>query len=149
MYRFYRQCLGSLGHTIWEGLTKEQIAFIMAQNKARKFSGVLGSIDCMHCSWKNCPISWQCLQKRHHVYCGVILEVVVDTDLWIWQVFFGMTCFHNDINMLQRSPVFAKLVEGHWYVANISIIFDAPCFFYTNLYIFCLYFFALLYIFRH
>jgi hypothetical protein len=32
----------------------------------------------------------------------------------------------------------------HWYVANVSIIFDAPCLFYTNCYMFCLRFVILL-----
>jgi hypothetical protein len=33
---------------------------------------------------------------------------------------------------------------AHWYIANVSIIFDAPCLFYINCYMFCLYFVALL-----
>jgi hypothetical protein len=33
---------------------------------------------------------------------------------------------------------------AEWYVANISIIFDDPCLFYTNCYMFCLHFVALL-----
>jgi hypothetical protein len=37
----------------------------------------------------------------------------------------------------------------HWYVANVSIIFDAPCLFYTNSSMFYLHFVALLYIFWH
>ena len=36
-----------------------------------------------------------------------------------------------------------------WYVSNVSIIFDAPCLFYTNSYMFCLHFVALLHDFRH
>jgi hypothetical protein len=35
-------------------------------------------------------------------------------------------------------------VYGEWYVANVSIIFDAPCLFYTNCYIFCPHFMTLL-----
>jgi hypothetical protein len=38
---------------------------------------------------------------------------------------------------------------GTWYVANISIIFDAPCLFYTNCFMFCLHFVAFLCIFRN
>jgi hypothetical protein len=38
-------------------------------------------------------------------------------------------------------------VGDAWYVANISIIFDAPCLFYTNCFVFCLHFMAFLCIF--
>jgi hypothetical protein len=34
-----------------------------------------------------------------------------------------------------------------WYVANVSIIFDAPCLFYTDCFMFCLHFMAFLCIF--
>jgi hypothetical protein len=43
----------------------------------------------------------------------VILEAVATHDLWIWHSFFGIPGFNNDINVLQRSPIFSKLVEGH------------------------------------
>ena len=44
--------------------------------------------------------------------CSVILEAVAAQDLWIWHAFFGMPGTHNDIRVLQCSPVFAKLVEA-------------------------------------
>ena len=34
----------------------------------------------------------------------------------------------------------AKLLDVLWYVANVSIIFDAPCLFYTNFYMFYVHF---------
>jgi hypothetical protein len=43
----------------------------------------------------------------------VILEAVAIHDLWIWHSFFGMPESNNDINVLQCSPIFSKLVEGH------------------------------------
>ena len=44
--------------------------------------------------------------------CSVILEAVADYDLWIWHAFFGTAGVRNDINVLQRSPVFKKLCDG-------------------------------------
>ena len=51
----------------------------------------------------------------------MILEPVATQDLWIWHTFFGMPGTHNDINVLQCSPVFAKLVEGHTFPVNFEI----------------------------
>jgi hypothetical protein len=76
------------------------------------FPGMLGSIDCMHWKWKNCPTA------HNGMYCGhvkeptIILEAVVSTDLWIWHAFFGLPGSHNDINVLRRSPLFDRLVKG-------------------------------------
>jgi hypothetical protein len=42
----------------------------------------------------------------------IILEAVASRNLWIWHAFFGLPGSHNDINVLHRSPLFAKLAEG-------------------------------------
>ncbi|XP_071714987.1 uncharacterized protein [Rutidosis leptorrhynchoides] len=77
------------------------------------FRGVLGSIDCMHWEWKNCPVSWQGqYTSGHKKNPSPILEVVASYDMWIWHAYFGVACSNNDINVLNRSPLFDSIKNG-------------------------------------
>ncbi|KAK1619273.1 hypothetical protein QYE76_024790 [Lolium multiflorum] len=49
----------------------------------------------------------------HSGGCTVILEAVASHDTWICHSFFGMAGSHNDINVLQHSPVFDGLAYAH------------------------------------
>ena len=73
---------------------------------------MLGSIDCMHWKWKNCPARWKGMYQGKSRIATVILEVVASRDLWIWHAFFGIPGSCNDINVLQRSLVFDDLLNG-------------------------------------
>ncbi|XP_021743214.1 uncharacterized protein LOC110709310 [Chenopodium quinoa] len=42
----------------------------------------------------------------------IILEALASKDLWIWNAFFGTPGSLNDINILQRSPMFDDICEG-------------------------------------
>ena len=61
------------------------------------------------------------------MYCGksrdatTVLEVVVCEDLWIWHCFFGMPGTLNDINVLPRSHLFARLASGDAPACNYTI----------------------------
>ncbi|XP_021728264.1 uncharacterized protein LOC110695315 [Chenopodium quinoa] len=39
--------------------TTDELARILHQNELRGFPGMIGSIDCMHWEWKNCPTAWK------------------------------------------------------------------------------------------
>jgi hypothetical protein len=51
----------------------------------------------------------------------VIFEAVASQDLWIWHTFLGMAGSHNDINVLQCSPIFARIANGDAPVYNYKI----------------------------
>ena len=59
-----------------------------------------------------------------HIYRvrTIILEAVASYDLWIWLAFFGCLGTLNEINVLDRSPVFQELYKGqtpkYEYVVN-------------------------------
>ncbi|XP_056685618.1 uncharacterized protein [Spinacia oleracea] len=72
----------------------------------------MGSIDCMHWRWKNCPLRLKGLLSGRANKRTLILEAVASQDLWIWHAFFGTPGRCNDINVLDRSPLFTDVFEG-------------------------------------
>ncbi|XP_021762525.1 putative nuclease HARBI1 [Chenopodium quinoa] len=85
--------------------TDEDLRRILHQNELRGFPGMIGSIDCMHWEWKNCPTAWKAQYAGRSKTATLILEAVADQDLWIWHAFFGMPGSCNDLNVLYRSTV--------------------------------------------
>jgi hypothetical protein len=77
------------------------------------FPRVLGSIDCMHWQWENCPVAWKGQYTRgDHKHPTIILEAVASYDLHIWHAFFGIPGSNNDINVLNQSPLFILFIEA-------------------------------------
>jgi hypothetical protein len=90
----------------------EEVNQILASNATRGFLEMFSSIDCMHWEWRNCLTSWASMYHDHKGKPSMILEAVATKDLRIWHAYFGMLGSHNNINVLQRSPVFDDLVNG-------------------------------------
>ncbi|TVU27013.1 hypothetical protein EJB05_29591, partial [Eragrostis curvula] len=74
---------------------------------------MLGSLDCMHWQWRNCPKAWKGQYTRGDIKVStVMLEAVASHDLWIWHAFFGVAGSNNDINVLNRSSLFTEVLQG-------------------------------------
>ncbi|XP_074355634.1 uncharacterized protein LOC141695274 [Apium graveolens] len=62
----------------------------------------------------------ECLKK--FVSAVYAIFEVASSDLWIWHAFFGVVGSNNDINVLDRSPVFDDVLQGrapeHEFVDN-------------------------------
>ncbi|XP_073367731.1 uncharacterized protein [Aegilops tauschii subsp. strangulata] len=121
MYMFCKAVIVVFGPMYLREPTAQDTTRLLAMNASRGFPEMLDSIDCMHWDWKNCPFAWQGQNKGLVRACTVILEVVASQDLWISHSFFGMAGSHNDINVLQRSPVFARLAEGNNSPVNVTV----------------------------
>ena len=56
----------------------EDIARLLVNGERRGFPGMLGSIDCMHWKWKNCPTAWKSQYSGHiRQYSGHIREPTI------------------------------------------------------------------------
>jgi hypothetical protein len=91
---------------------EQEVQHILEVNAARGFSGMLEIIDCMHWEWSSCPTGHHGMYKGYKGKPTVILEAVATENLRIWHTLFGMPNSHNDINLMQRSPVFDDLANG-------------------------------------
>ncbi|XP_019100967.1 PREDICTED: uncharacterized protein LOC109132946 [Camelina sativa] len=69
--------------------TAEDLQRLLHIGEHRGFPGMVGSIDCMHWEWKNCPTAWKGQYSRGSGKPTIVLEAVASQDLWIWHAFFG------------------------------------------------------------
>ena len=85
---------------------------LLDEGQAAGFPGCLGSIDCMHWEWKNCPSSWKGMFQGKDGVPTMILEAIADHSTRFWHFNFGSPGSLNDINVLDRSPLFFNAVRG-------------------------------------
>jgi Plant transposon protein len=74
--------------------------------------GMLGSLDCMHTRWKNCPVAWQGCFKGQKGYPSVVLEALCDYHLYFWHLEYGHAGTNNDVNILQASDFYTSFLDG-------------------------------------
>ncbi|EEC82097.1 hypothetical protein OsI_26104 [Oryza sativa Indica Group] len=55
---------------------EQDTARLLTIGASRGFPGMLGSIDCMHWSWKNCPTAWHGMYRGYKKEPTIILEAV-------------------------------------------------------------------------
>uniref|UniRef100_A0A0D3BUP2 DDE Tnp4 domain-containing protein n=2 Tax=Brassica oleracea var. oleracea TaxID=109376 RepID=A0A0D3BUP2_BRAOL len=63
--------------------TTDDVSRLLYIGEKQGFPGMLGSLDCMHWKWKNCPTAWAGQYAGRSGSPTIILEAVADYDLWI------------------------------------------------------------------
>ncbi|XP_062184649.1 uncharacterized protein LOC133888426 [Phragmites australis] len=120
MRRFVRAVVEAFGDEYLRS-PSEDTTRLLAINVRRGFPRMLGSVDCMHWRWKNCPTAWAGSFIGHVNTPTIILKAVALHDLWILHAFFGMPGSLNDINVLHRSHLLDDLAAGEAPKVNYTI----------------------------
>jgi Plant transposon protein len=77
--------------------------------------GMLGCLDCLHVYWKNCPVGWQGQFKNgRYKYSSVVVEAMVDPNLWFWHASIGHTGTNSDTNIWDVSPLLQAFLSEEW-----------------------------------
>ena len=84
----------------------------MKVNETRGFPGMLGSIDCCHWEWKNCPIAWQGMYQDRNKKRSIVAEAIAGHDTYIFQAFVGLPGSLNDINIMGRTDTQRKYMHS-------------------------------------
>jgi Plant transposon protein len=87
-------------------------AVVALHKRVHGVDGMLGSLDCMHTYWKNCPVAWQQSFKGKQSGPTIVLEAVADHCLWFWHTSYGYSGAMNDLNILNQSPLLRKMTDG-------------------------------------
>ncbi|KAK2639895.1 hypothetical protein Ddye_027690 [Dipteronia dyeriana] len=81
--RFYRAVMDEFAGKYLRSPNDTDVARLLCIGKDPGFLGMLGSLDCMHWKWKKFPTAW----AGQYAGCSgsptIIIDVVVDCDLWI------------------------------------------------------------------
>jgi Plant transposon protein len=76
--------------------------------------GMVGSLDCMHVVWKNCPIVWQGSYSGKEKVPTLVLEAMADHNLFFWHAAFGWPGTQNDISIWDASALHQDFMSGAW-----------------------------------
>ena len=96
--------------------TATDLKAILALHKTiHGVEGMVGSLDCSHTYWKNCPKAWQGSYKGKEKMPSIVLEAVSDYHLFFWHASYGYTGNLNDRTILSLSPLLDRLVDGSFH----------------------------------
>jgi hypothetical protein len=105
LYRFVEAINEMYGYEYLRRPNANELKQILLDNANRGFPGCIGSLDCTHWAWKNCPVSLAGTYKGKEKYPTIVLEAVATQDWRFWHVFFGTPGSLNDLNLLDKSDL--------------------------------------------
>jgi Plant transposon protein len=88
-------------------------AIINLHKDVHGVAGMIGSIDCTHTYWKNCPTAWQgSFKNGRNKLPSIVLEAVSDHNMFFWHVAYGFAGCLGDVTIIHQSPLFDRMLDG-------------------------------------
>ena len=87
-------------------------SIVKLHRAVHKVDGLIGSLDCSHTMWKNCPKAWAGSYTGKPGSPSILLEAVVDYHMFFWHASYGYTGNIGDLNVLQQSPLLERMIDG-------------------------------------
>lgn len=82
-------------------------------------------IDCSSWTWENCPTALKGIMVGKDKVPTLKMEIIYDTDLYVWNLFCGLPGSLNDINVLDSSPFFMNVLSGKFPPCAVQNSFGA------------------------
>ena len=108
------------GSTYLRRPNQEDLDAITERDKESGMPGCMGSLDCCHWEWHQCPTGMAGAYQSRKGKRGIFIEAVCDEDLWTWHLFVGVPGSLNDINVMHQSPLYLDVTGGRWPPRNRS-----------------------------
>ncbi|XP_074326985.1 uncharacterized protein LOC141664927 [Apium graveolens] len=108
MKNFCQQVEGLFGEEYLRAPTPADLRRLLARGEQRRFPGMIGSIDCMHWEWKNCPSGWGGAYSGRKGRPTIILEVVASYDTWVCTL--SSVCL--ELKMILTYSTFVKTISN-------------------------------------
>ena len=90
-------------------------AITKAHKAIHGVDGLMGSLDCTHTYWKNCPKAWQGSYKGKEEGPSIAMEALCDYHMFFWHVSYGYPGNFNDLNILALSPLLDRMIDGSFH----------------------------------
>jgi len=104
----------------------------MEHNAERGFPGCMGSLDCTHGAWHQCPMGMAGPYQSRKGSRGIFVEAMCVEDPWIWHLLVGSCGSLNDINVLNQLPLYQDVTAGRLSLPEVP--FTVNCSIRTLLY---------------
>jgi hypothetical protein len=97
-------------------------------HKQHGVRGMIGSLDCSHFVWGNCPVAYHGQYQGKEGRPTVVVEAVADYNLYAWHAVFGYCGTLNDINIWDSSLLQKSICDGTFGVNDFPFVISGETF---------------------